>query len=101
MKSVTFKTNQYSKEEQQWLRDVECLQCRFSCKEEKELDNHMINVHKKEQQEQLQNENSILTINADRNALVRENSMLRRTHFEKEKYLGALKGKEQEYMTTR
>ena len=100
MKTVTFKTNKDSKEEQQWLADVECLKCRFSCREEKELDNHMLNVHKKEDQEKEQGANTILTMNADRNALVRENSMLRRTHFEKEKYLGLLKGKEQEYITT-
>ena len=80
--------------------DVECLQCRFSCKEEHELDNHMEMVHKKNLRERERMENSLRKYNSNLNELVRENSKLNRAHFLNTNILKEWQAKELDYIMT-
>ena len=99
MKSVSFKTSKYTDEKEE-EPDVECLDCRFSCNEENELETHKKTVHEKVYNEHKQKEGNLLTLQSNINVMIRENSKLNRAHYENTTFLNAMKAREKEYIET-
>ena len=54
----------------------------------------------KKDSEREKREHDLLSFNSNRNQMIRENSLLKREHFEKDQYLKGLQAKEQKYVNT-
>ena len=98
MKTVPLKTTKEPKKVDV-EPDVECLECRFSCREEHELDSHMETVHKKTVLKREKKEGQLLKYNVHLNEIIRENSKLNKADSENAKLLDGLQAKEQEYIS--